>query len=119
MDENYFVYFDDTDFLFRVFKQGLHFVYYCPEAILFHKVGSLTNSFQKTKKEIYRGDFFIKQFTKNQVYFLKKNRDIFSYCYIIWLFFRNNIKFILNKKIRKDIHTFVLINKSYFQGIKM
>ena len=119
MDENYFVYFDDTDFLFRVFKQGQHKLYYCPDTVLYHKVGTLTNSFQQQNKQIYRSDFFIKQITKNYIYFLKKNGGLFSYFYIIWLFFRNNIKFIINKKIRKDFHTFILINKSYFEGLKM
>ena len=47
MDEKYFVYFDDTDFLFRVKKEGVHKIYYDSQITLFHKVGSLTKSLTK------------------------------------------------------------------------
>ena len=48
MDEKYFVYFDDTDFSYRVWKDKRHKMFYVPKAKLFHKVGSLTKSFTKT-----------------------------------------------------------------------
>ena len=39
MDEKYFVYFDDVDFLYRVYKQkkGDHKLYYCYDVDFFHK----------------------------------------------------------------------------------
>ena len=116
MDEKYFVYFDDTDFLYRVWKNGKHRTYYVPNIEFYHKVGSLTNSFKK-KRKIYRGDFFLKQNTRNHVYFLKKTGKIFAYFFIFWLFFRNNIRFIINPKIQKNFRTWRLINKAYFQGL--
>ena len=61
MDEKYFVYFDDTDFSYRVWKDGRHKMLYFPFVEFYHKVGSLTKSFNKEEKRIYRGDFFIKQ----------------------------------------------------------
>lgn len=41
MDERYFVYFDDTDFMLRAWKGG-QTLFYLPHATLLHKVSSLT-----------------------------------------------------------------------------
>ena len=119
MDEKYFVYFDDTDFSFRVWKDGRYKMFYCPNVKLYHKVGSLTKSFNKANEKIFRGDFFIKQTTKNHIYFLKKMGGLFAYTFIGWLFVKNNIRFFVNPQIRKSFATWWLINKSYFEGIKM
>jgi len=119
MDEKYFVYFDDTDFSYRVWKDGRHKIFYYPDIKFYHKVGSLTNSFKKEKGEIFRGDFFIQQNTKNHIYFLKKIGGLFAYAFIAWLFLKNNIRFIVNPQIRKNFKTWLLINTSYFEGLKM
>ena len=117
MDEKYFVYFDDTDFSYRVWKDGRHKMYYFPMVKFYHKVGSLTKSFSKEGEKIFRGDFFIKQNTKNHIFFLKKNGGFFAYAFIVWLFFKNNIRFVVNPQIRKNFATWWLINKSYFEGL--
>ena len=117
MDENYFVYFDDTDFSYRVLKNGKHKMYYVPNIKFYHKVGSLTKSFTTEETKIYRGDFFLKQTTKNHIYFLKKIGGLYAYLFIFWLLFKNNISFVINPKIRKNFSTFWLINKAYFQGL--
>jgi len=117
MDEKYFVYFDDTDFSYRVWKDGRHRMIYYPNVEFHHKVGSSTKSFEKSKNKIYRGNFFLHQNIKNHVYFLKKIGSMLSYTFIVWLFFKNNIRFVVNPHIRKNISTFLLINKSYFQGL--
>jgi len=119
MNEKYFVYFDDTDFSYRVWKDGRHKMYYYPYVDFFHKVGSLTKSFNKEEKMVYRGDFFIKQNTRNHVFFLKQVGGVFSYIFIFWLFFKNNIRFVTNSRIRKNAATWRLINKSYFEGLLM
>ena len=119
MNEKYFVYFDDTDFSYRVWKDGRHKMLYFPFVEFYHKVGSLTKSFDKQKERTYRGDFFIKQNTRNHVYFLKQIGGVFSFFFIFWLFFKNNIKFVINSQIRKNLSTWWLINKSYFEGILM
>ena len=119
MDEEYFVYFDDADFSYRIWKDGRHKMFYCPDVKFYHKVGSLTNSFNKQSEKLFRGDFFIQQNTKNHIYFLKKIGGFFAYAFIAWLFFKNNIRFIINPKIRKNIATWKLINRAYFEGLKM
>ena len=119
MDEKYFVYFDDTDFSYRVLKDRRHKLFYFSDTKFYHKVGSLTKSVEKEKKREYRGDFFIKQNTRNHIYFLKKIGSIYAYLFILFLFFKNNIKFIINPNFRKNFHTWKLLNKSYFDGLIM
>ena len=118
MDEKYFVYFDDTDFLYRIYKDKRHKLYYVPTVKILHKVGSLTKSFTG-KEKLYRGDFFLKYTFRNHIYFLKKIGGFFAYLFIIWLFFKNNIRFFINPRIKKNISTLLLINRSYFEGLKM
>ncbi len=116
MDEKYFVYFDDTDFLFRVKKEGVHKIYYDSQITLFHKVGSLTKSLTKEFERSYRTHFFLKQNIRNHIYFLRKIGSIYSYLFCLFLFFKNNLRFLFSSRIKKDFSTFLIINKSYFQG---
>ena len=119
MDEKYFVYFDDTDFSYRVFVDGRHKLVYFSDVEFYHKVGSLTKSVDKQKKKEYRSDFFIKQNTRNHVYFLKKIGGSYSYLFILFLFFKNNIRIFTNPKFRLTFKNWKLINKSYFEGLRM
>ena len=119
MDEKYFVYFDDTEFSYRVWKDRRHKMFYYPYVEFYHKVGRLTKSFDKDAENTYRGNFFIKQNTSNHIYFLKQIGGFFAYGFIVWLFFKNNIRFVMSPKIRKNFTTWWLINKSYFEGLRM
>ena len=101
MNEKYFVYFDDTDFAYRIYRNVRHKIFYFPDVKFYHKVGSLTKSFDKNSTRTYRSNFFIKQNFRNHVYFLRQIGGLFSFGFIVWLFFRNNIRFIFNHKIRK------------------
>ena len=116
MDEKYFVYFDDTDFLFRVKKEGVHKIYYDSQITLFHKVGSLNKSLTKEFESSYRTHFFLKQNIRNHIYFLRKIGSVYSYLFCLFLFFKNNLRFLFSSRIKKDFSTFLIINKSYFQG---
>jgi GT2 family glycosyltransferase len=64
MDETYFVYFDDTDFCWRLRKQRISIGYW-PLATLVHKVGGSTGG----------GDspFTARMTARNRLYFLKKH----------------------------------------------
>lgn len=119
MDEKYFVYFDDTDFLYRVLQDRRHKLFYFSDIKFFHKLGTLTKSFFKKDNREYRSDFFIKQNIRNHVYFLKKIGTIYAYFFICFLFFKYNLRFIINRDIKKNFKTWALVNKSYFQGIVM
>ena len=119
MDEKYFVYFDDTDFSYRVLKNKNHKMYFFSDVKFYHKVGSLTKSVEKENKKEYRGDFFIMQNTRNHIYFLKKIGSVYAYLFIVFLFFKNNLRVLTNKSLRTDFNTWKLIMKSYFEGLKM
>lgn len=69
MDENYFVYYDDTDFIYRAIDAGFH-VNYLPQFEVLHKVSSSTGG----------GDspFTIYYLTRNRFYFARKHLNIFK-----------------------------------------
>jgi GT2 family glycosyltransferase len=63
MDERYFVYHDDTDFMLRCWKAGER-LYILPEAKLLHKVSSLTGGAESR--------FSVEMGTRNRAYMLAK-----------------------------------------------
>jgi len=64
MDAEYFVYWDDTDFCWRLRVAGKTLLI-APDVVLAHKVSSLTGGLSS--------DFFIKYHYRNQMYFVKKH----------------------------------------------
>jgi GT2 family glycosyltransferase len=64
MDERYFVYVDDSDFMFRAMKAGLK-LSYLPSAKLHHKVSSLTGGSDSA--------FAIHYATRNRIFFQLKH----------------------------------------------
>jgi GT2 family glycosyltransferase len=69
MDERYFVYSDDTDFMYRAWRAGLP-LYLLPDAQLFHKVSSLTGGGQS--------DFTLYYSSRGRALFLAKHLGAFS-----------------------------------------
>jgi GT2 family glycosyltransferase len=67
MDERYFVYWDDTDFMYRAKKAGVKLMY-LPEAKLLHKVATLTGGAATP--------FAMRYGTRNSLYFLLKHFGI-------------------------------------------
>jgi GT2 family glycosyltransferase len=64
MDERYFVYMDDVDFMYRAMNARIKLMY-LPEAKLFHKVGRLTGGQEST--------FTIRYCTRNRIFFWLKH----------------------------------------------
>ena len=64
MDENYFIYVDDTDFVFRATQKGYK-VLYAPSIVILHKVSNSTGGTQ-TPLYIYYSN-------RNKIYFIRKN----------------------------------------------
>jgi len=64
MDEKYFVYFDDTDFLYRAHLNGYK-VKYLPQLCVLHKVSSSTGGNESA--------FSIYYSNRNRLYFIRKN----------------------------------------------
>lgn len=69
MDEQFFVYYDDTDFIWRARKLGKQLTYFY-KAVICHKVSSSTGG--------NLSPFSIYQSTKNRIIFIRKNYSITS-----------------------------------------
>jgi GT2 family glycosyltransferase len=67
MDEKYFVYYDDTDFIYRAVKTGLR-ILYLPTFSVYHKVSSSTGGGES--------EFSIYYTTRNRLYFIRKNYSL-------------------------------------------
>ncbi len=79
MDEKYFAYYDDTDFVWRATKAGYQLLYE-PSVTILHKVSSLGG-----------GDwspFYIYHSNRNKLYFIRKNfrgiKRYFAVCYTLF-----------------------------------
>lgn len=64
MDEKYFVYHDDTDFVWRANQAGFH-IYYWPDGLVKHKVSVSTGGALSTFSTYYC--------ERNRIYFIRKN----------------------------------------------
>jgi len=64
MDESYFVYYDDSDFIWRTNKKGFKVLYY-PKVAIEHKVSFSTGGDESL--------FSIYYLTRNRIYFIRKN----------------------------------------------
>jgi len=64
MDENYFVYYDDNDFVKRAVKKGFK-IYFLPQLEVFHKVSVSTGGYESL--------FSIYYLNRNRIYFIKKH----------------------------------------------
>jgi len=63
MDERYFVYWDDTDWMLRAHRAGV-VMWFLPEAKLWHKVGALTGR---------QSGFTLRYATRNHAFYLRKH----------------------------------------------
>ena len=73
MDETYFVYYDDTDFMYRALKGGMKVLYY-GIPIVYHKESTCTGSIS---------GFRLRFLTRNSLYFAYKNFSVFYFIYIL------------------------------------
>ncbi|MDY5122301.1 MAG: glycosyltransferase family 2 protein [Treponema sp.] len=105
MDEKYFVYFDDTDFIYRAVHKNGNTLLYCPNTSIEHKESYSTGG--------VKSDFGLKYYYRNKVYFIKKHFKNYKFFYFI-----NRCFFILKKPIiGKDLYS--KIKASLVSGLKM
>jgi GT2 family glycosyltransferase len=69
MDERYFVYYDDTDFVYRCLKQGFR-LFYLGSSEIRHKVSSSTGGASS--------DFSIYYYNRNRLFFIRKHMTGFT-----------------------------------------
>lgn len=63
LDENYFIYYEDADWMYRLKLMGIR-IWYEPSFVLYHKVSTLTGG--------AKSDFTVYHATKSKIYFIKK-----------------------------------------------
>lgn len=73
MDESYFVYYDDTDFMYRAWKNALK-ITYTPDTSIFHNESFCTGSDSPFKH------FYL---ARNHLIFVKKHRPLLTFMMII------------------------------------
>ena len=119
LDEKYFAYYDDTDFFYRIYKQGKHQLFYYPFVHFYHKVGGLSNMKKGDAKKFKFNNFYIHLVTRNHVYYLKKHADFWGWMNLLYFFFYMNLRFLFSGKYHRSPSTFFLLQKSYFEGLFM
>lgn len=119
MDEKYFAYYDDTDFFYRITKDGRYKILYYPFVKFYHKVGGLTKSKTGTATKFKFGNFHIRLSTRNKVYYLRKQKTFNAYWNILYFWFRMNLRFFFSGKYHLNFATWKLLNQSFFEGMKL
>lgn len=105
MDEKYFVYFDDCDWVWRAGKLGYQ-VHYMPEYTIEHKVSSSTGGDEST--------FSIYYMNRNRIYFVRKNLGWFIPVAMSYTLITRAIRYFLYTGERRKA-----IAKAVVEGFKM
>lgn len=105
MDEDFFVYFDDTDFTYRLLRNNIKIKIH-KKTLLKHKVGSSTGGVMS--------NFTIEATSKNRVIFIRKHFSIIHLIFYlpIFLFFYFYRFIILSKSLEK----FIISIRATFEG---
>jgi len=106
MDEKYFVYFDDTDFVYRAKQRKIKLFYIC-NSIILHKESTSTGRMS---------DFSLYYSLRNRIYFAKKHRRFFYFFYINNLIYHYLVR---SLKMIKNKHQWQLILKAMRDGVNL
>ncbi len=108
MDERYFVYYDDTDFLYRCTRRGKESLLYVPKSLVWHKVSTSTGG--------ALSDFSLKYMSRNQIYFILKHFSAFQKVVAFSYLFIHSI---IRKPFLLSTSQCRLIISSYKEGFRM
>lgn len=107
MDEDYFVYYDDTDFIYRTHKIGLKLLY-LPEPVVYHKESVCTGGMLS--------DFSLRYNARNAVYFVLKN---FSMIHCIIVAINNFLYYWIVRRNKVAIRQRQIVIDGYKEGYKL
>lgn len=108
MDERYFVYVDDVDFMYRAMKADVKLVY-LPGAKLFHKVGRLTGGSDSP--------FMHRYCTRNRIYFILKH---FGILLVFPMLFMYQLYFAAGFLTRRfSFKVFCIKEKAFLEALEM
>lgn len=106
MDEKYFVYYDDTDFVYRSQKLKKR-LFYIPSSRMQHKESVSTGK---------RSDFFYKYIYRNRIYFISKHRKLWKLKYLEDLIFNKTVRAF---KMRRNKHQHQIVSNSLKEGFEL
>lgn len=106
MDENYFVYYDDTDFVYRAIKKNKA-LWYVSDSVIHHNESTSTGKMS---------DFSVKYLWRNLVYFSLKN---YSFLYARYIVLYNFLYILIILYFRYSRHQWLLALRSYREGLDM
>lgn len=109
IDEKYFAYYEDTDFVYRCQKLKKR-LFYIPSSTIQHKESVCTGK---------RSDFFYRYIYRNRVYFTSKHRKLWKLKYLEDVVFDKTIR-ALKMRRNKAQHKIVsaALKEGYLLGIK-
>lgn len=99
LKEDYFLYYEDTDYCSRIIENGYK-IKYCPKSVIYHKESV------STVKKSYNYDYY---FTRNRLFFIKENLSgVYKATSYFYTLSTGIIKALINKTNRK----------AYLKGIR-
>ncbi|MGL6021478.1 MAG: glycosyltransferase family 2 protein [Chitinophagaceae bacterium] len=107
MDEKFFVYCDDTDFIYRCNKNK-KILFYIPSSIIQHKESTSTGG--------KKSDFYIYYQNRNAIYFALKHYS-FIHQLVIYFFYITHL--FLVKLFLLNFHQWKLCLKAHIDGVKL
>lgn len=106
MDENYFVYYDDTDFVFRAIKKGKS-LWYISDSLIHHNESTSTGKMS---------DFSVRYLWRNLAYFSLKN---YSFFYRLYVISYNFLYIITILYFRYTKSQWIIAINAYKEGLKL
>lgn len=107
MDENVFMYFDDTDFCVRLGEKNIP-ILYIPTAKLWHKVSSSTGGTGSKVQTYYM--------KRNQLYYINKHKKYIRYTDAVMIYIKDFIRAVLSVVWRKNNRMIWSAYWDYFHG---
>lgn len=107
MDENYFVYYDDTDFVHRAVNKNKKRLWYISDSAIYHNESSSTGKMS---------DFSVRFLWRNLVYFALKNYNPFYAGYVIVY---NFLYILIRLYFKYTRHQWLIALKAYKEGFNL
>lgn len=107
MDENYFVYYDDTDFVYRALNKQNKVLWYISDSVIYHNESTSTGKMS---------DFSVKFLWRNLVYFALKNYSLFYGLYVVGYNFLYIVIILYFRYSRKQ---WIIALKAYKEGLSL
>lgn len=107
MDENYFVYYDDTDFVYRALNKHQKKLWYISDSKIYHNESSSTGKMS---------DFSVKFLWRNLVYFALKNYKPFYAAYVLVY---NFFYILIVLFFRYSSKQWKIALNAYFEGLRL